>query len=69
MDLKNGSIKVKEVLSVIGSESILKKHFPQLPKFLVKMNKEKTLNDVLRMAAGHVSNMKLAEVRVDLERL
>lgn len=69
MDLRNGSIKVKEVLSVIGSESILKKHFPQLPMFLVKMNKEKTLNDVLRMATGHVSNMKLAEVRVDLERL
>ena len=45
MDLRNGSIKVKEVLSVIGSESILKKHFPQLPMFLVKMNKEKILHD------------------------
>ncbi len=69
MDLRNGSIKVKEVLSVIGSESILKKYFPRIPMFMVKMNKEKTLNNVLRLAAGRVSNVKLAEIQAELERL
>lgn len=69
MNLRNGEITVKEVLRSRGAENVLKSNFPNVPMFVVKMNGNKSLNEVLKLAAGRVSKTQIEKVQQALEAL
>jgi hypothetical protein len=71
MDLKNGAITVKEILSNPAAVELAKKYIPGVldNKLLLTMAKSWTLNQVLSKAGSKVDAATQAKLREELEKL
>lgn len=70
MDLRNGTITVKEILSIPGAKKILVQELPQLMNSpLVKMALGMRLNQVLTHAKGNVTPEKIENILKQLKAL
>ena len=71
MDLKNGAITVKEILSNPAAVELAKKYIPGVldNKLLVTMAKSWTLNQILSKAGDKVDADTKAKLQKELEAL
>lgn len=71
MDLKNGAIKLKEILANPEAEKLAKQYFPSVMnnKLLLGMAKNWTLNQVLEKAGDRIDDKTKAKLRKELEAL
>ncbi len=70
MDLRNGTIRVKEILSVPGAKAILVRELPQMMNSpMVRMAGNMSLNQVLSYAKGHVSQEKINSILRQLKEV
>jgi hypothetical protein len=71
MDLKNGAITVKEILSNPAAVELVKKYLPGVldNKLLVTMAKSWTLNQILSKAGDKVDADTKAKLQKELEAL
>ena len=71
MDLKNGAIKVKEILDNPAAKELAKKYFPNVMdnKLLLTMAKNWTLNQVLEKAGTKLDPDIKAKLQKELESI
>ena len=70
MDLRNGTVTVKEILRVPAAKEILVRELPQIMRSpLVKMAGNMSLNKVLTYAKGNVPPEKVKSVLEQLKAL
>ena len=70
MDLRNGTITVKEILRIPEAQALLWRELPQIMKSpLVKMAGNMRLNQVLHYAKGNVPPEKVESVLAQLKDL
>lgn len=70
MDLKNGKVTIGELMRNQQATALFEKEFPGvLHSPLAGMMRNKTLSQVLRMAAGRVPQQKIERVLEQLRKL
>lgn len=70
MDLKNGNITVREILSNPQAKTLLERELPQIMcSPLVAMAFSMRLNQVLSYAEGRISTRKIEELQKQLEKI
>lgn len=70
MDLKNGNITVREILSNPQAKALLERELPQIMRSpFVAMAFSMRLNQVLSYAEGRISTRKIEELQKQLEKI
>ena len=69
MDLKNNKIKMGEIFNNPEAKKILEREFPEFTTpFMLRMAKNMSLDDVLRLAKGRVPQAKIDRTVEELKR-